>query len=138
MADQDPDPDELEAIMEAAQERRLALVSAGTALITACQAVIELMKPIINRTPYHTSILSGEAWVQELLTGHPNRIRNELGVYRPTFVALVRTVQDIGIRSSRRVTIEEQVAIFLYTVVTGLSSSHVGERFQRSPTTIQK
>ncbi|KAG2743479.1 hypothetical protein P692DRAFT_201723434, partial [Suillus brevipes Sb2] len=30
--------------------------------------------------PYHTSALSGEAWVIELLTGHPERIRCELGM----------------------------------------------------------
>ncbi|KIK73910.1 hypothetical protein PAXRUDRAFT_88446, partial [Paxillus rubicundulus Ve08.2h10] len=30
--------------------------------------------------------------------------------------------------------VEEQLDIFLYTCVTGLSSCHVGERFQCSPT----
>jgi hypothetical protein len=94
--------------------------------------------PTIDRTPYHMSMLSGEAWVQELLTGHPNRIHNEFGVYRQTFIALVQTLRDIGIRSSHNITIEEQVAIFLYTVVTGLSSIHVGECFQWSPSTITK
>ncbi|KIK71790.1 hypothetical protein PAXRUDRAFT_676657, partial [Paxillus rubicundulus Ve08.2h10] len=33
---------------------------------------------------------------------------------------------------------EEQLGIFLYTCVTGLSSRHVGERFQHSPDTITK
>src|ERR1700679_1415491 len=28
---------------------------------------------------YHTSALSGEAWVNELIHGHPDRIFNELG-----------------------------------------------------------
>ena len=133
--DQLPDDDEE---MQELHQRRLAILSLGTAVIAACQAVIELVAPTIERTPYHTSILSGEAWVQELLAGHPNRIHNELGVYRQTFLALVQTLQEIGIRSTRNVTIEEQVAIFLYTVVTGLSSTHVGERFQRSPSTITK
>ena len=31
-------------------------------------------------TPYHTSVLSGEVWVQELLSGHPECIQNELGI----------------------------------------------------------
>ncbi len=123
------------------QRRQVVLLSSAAAVFAASQAIIEqleLLMPVIDCTPYHTSILSGEAWVQELLTGHPMRIRNELGVYRQTFFTLVQTLQDIGIRSSRYVTIEEQVAIFLYTVVTGLSSTHIGERFQRSPATIQK
>jgi hypothetical protein len=116
----------------------VALLSSATVIFAACQAVIELVTPVINCTPYHTSILSGEAWVQELLTGYPMWIRNELGVNRQTFFTLVQTLQDIGIQSSHYVTIEEQVSIFLYTVITGLSSTHVGECFQWSPGTIQK
>jgi hypothetical protein len=89
-------------------------------------------------TPYHTSALSGESWVHELLTGHPRRIRTELGVHRSTFILLVKSMQKLGLRSSRHVSIEEQLAIFLYTVVTGLSCVHVGERFQHSTSTITK
>ncbi|KIK42155.1 hypothetical protein CY34DRAFT_39125, partial [Suillus luteus UH-Slu-Lm8-n1] len=36
------------------------------------------------------------------------------------------------------VTVEEQLAIFLYTCVTGLSTCLLGERFQRSPDTISR
>ncbi|KAK0440669.1 uncharacterized protein EV420DRAFT_1249896, partial [Desarmillaria tabescens] len=39
---------------------------------------------------------------------------------------------------TRNVFLEEQVAIFLYMCVTGLSVRHVGERFQRSNETIAK
>ena len=41
------------------------------------------------KEPYHTSILSGYAWVQELLNGHPERIRTEIGVHKDIFHALV-------------------------------------------------
>jgi hypothetical protein len=94
----------------------------------------------LHRTPYHTSSLSGENWVCELLNGHPQRIRNELGMYRSTFIVLVKALQApaIGLSSSRHVSIEEQLAIFLYTAVTGLSCTHVGERFQRLSDTISK
>jgi hypothetical protein len=100
--------------------------------------VIDHFAPHYNRTPYHTSALSGEGWVQELLTGHPQRIRTELGVSRGTFLLLVKAIQDIGIHSSRNVSIEEQLSIFLYTAVTGLPCTHVGERFQRTSGTITK
>jgi len=140
MADQDQ-LDQDKSDDEEMQRCQVVLLSSAAAVFAASQAIIEqleLLMPVIDRTPYHTSILSGEAWVQELLTGHPMWICNELGVYRQTFFTLVQTLQDFGIQSSRYVTIEEQVAIFLYTVVTGLSSTHVGEHFQRSPGTIQK
>jgi hypothetical protein len=139
MADWDQlDQDESDNEEMLDQQCRAILLSSTAAAVVVIQAAIEVITPVIDRTPYHTSILSGEAWVQELLTGHKMRIRNELGVYRQTFSTLVQTLQDIGIRSSRHVTIEEQVAIFLYTVVTGLSSTHVGECFQRAPSTIRK
>ncbi|KAG2368968.1 hypothetical protein BDR07DRAFT_1572002 [Suillus spraguei] len=35
--------------------------------------------------PYHTSALSDEAWVVELLTGHPECIWCELGVHAHVF-----------------------------------------------------
>jgi hypothetical protein len=39
--------------------------------------------------PYHTSILSGEGWLLELLTGHPERIWTELGVHAEVFQELI-------------------------------------------------
>ncbi|KIO00965.1 hypothetical protein M404DRAFT_151610, partial [Pisolithus tinctorius Marx 270] len=39
---------------------------------------------------------------------------------------------------SKHITLEEQLAIFLYTSVTSLSIRHVGECFQRSNSTILK
>jgi hypothetical protein len=100
--------------------------------------IVEELAPHYNHTPYHTSALSGEHWVQELLAGHPERIRTELGVYRSTFIVLVKAIQAVGLHSSRNVSIEEQLSIFLYTVVTGLPCTHIREHFQRSSDTITK
>ena len=44
----------------------------------------------------------------------------------------------MGYQRSKYVSLEEQLAIFLYTSVTGLTIQHVGERFQRSNETISK
>ncbi|KAJ7065833.1 hypothetical protein C8F01DRAFT_982378, partial [Mycena amicta] len=35
--------------------------------------------------PKHTSILTGAAWVQEILTGHPDRCRESLGMSATAF-----------------------------------------------------
>jgi hypothetical protein len=88
--------------------------------------------------PYHTSALSGEAWVIELLTGHPERIRCELGMHAHAFAELISELRTLGYTNSKFVSLEEQLAIFLYTSVTGLSVRHVGERFQRSNETISR
>ena len=66
-----------------------------------------------KRQPYHTSILSGEAWVQELLHGHPRCICTELGVEEPVFRELVIMLRNIRHNNSKNVTLEEQLAIFL-------------------------
>ena len=100
-----------------------------------------LMRLILRyhmKEPYHTSLLSGHAWVQELLHGHPERIRTELGVHKEVFHCLIRELQSMGHSDTKYVTLEEQLAIFLYTSVTGLSVRHVGERFQRANGTISK
>ncbi len=61
--------------------------------------------------------------------GHPERIRCELGVHRHVFLELVSVLCQMGHSNSRLVSLEEQLAIFLYTCVTGLTVRHVGERF---------
>jgi hypothetical protein len=88
--------------------------------------------------PYHNSILTGEMWVQELLHGHPERIKTELGMSVPTFVAFCAALRMAGLSGSRWVTVHEQAAIFLYTSRTGLRLRHVGERFQRTIETISQ
>jgi hypothetical protein len=54
------------------------------------------------------------------------------------FHALIKSLQSAGYTSSRYVTLDEQLAIFLYTCVTGLSIRHVGERFQRATETVSR
>lgn len=88
--------------------------------------------------PYHTSALTGHAWVLELIAGHPDRIRCELGVSLEVFLALLEELQSFGHTRSKYVTLEEQLAIFLHMSVTGATVRHAGERFQRSNETISR
>jgi hypothetical protein len=95
------------------------------------------MTPTVKE-PYHTSILTGEGWVLELIAGHPERIRCELGMHQHVFVELISELREMGHTNSKYVSLEEQLAIFLYASVTGLTVRHLGERFQRSNETISK
>jgi hypothetical protein len=97
-----------------------------------------ILQSLYIREPYHTSALSGDAWVLELLCGHPDRIRTELGVTLEVFNDFIQELRYFGYKSSRYVSLEEQLAIFLYMCVTGLTIRHVGERFQRSNGTISR
>jgi hypothetical protein len=105
-------------------------------IISLVSAVQLYAQGHFDRQAYHTSALTGQAWVMELLTGHPDRIRTELGVHLHVFEALVDALRRLGYSDSRDVVLEEQLAIFLYMSVTGLTIRHVGERFQHANATI--
>ena len=101
-------------------------------------AMITLMMMPTDPEPYHTSILSGQMWVEELLHVHPDCIYCKLGVWKEVFLELIRTLHSFGITGSKYVTLEEQLSMFLYMCVTGLTIRHTGERFQCSNDTISK
>ena len=88
--------------------------------------------PLYYKTPYHTSALSGPDWVLELMNGHPEHIQNDLGVHKHIFSALLDHLGAMGFRPSWNITLEDQLAIFIYTCVTGLSIWQVCERFQHT------
>ena len=125
--------------MPVPQRVQIQLVHLAALLVTiVVPTILQIIRSLYVKEPYHTSILSGEGWVQELLHGHPGRIRCELGVPKEVFQQLIIELRSMGYTDSRYITLEEQLAIFLYTCVTGLTIRHVGERFQRSNDTISK
>jgi hypothetical protein len=110
----------------------------GTFFQFVCSAVIIWVGQYYNKIPHHNSALSGVAWVDELIQGHPDRIKIALGVHLPVFRALLKTLHKMGYGDTKHVTLREQLAIFLHTCVTGLTIRQVGERFQRANGTISK
>ncbi|KAJ7227006.1 hypothetical protein GGX14DRAFT_627789, partial [Mycena pura] len=78
-------------------------------------AVVLYASPLYWKQDYHTSALSGKAWVDELIAGHPDRIKSELGMRVHVFLTLVAQLRALGLSDSKHgITLEEQVAIFLY------------------------
>ena len=89
-------------------------------------------------TPHHNSRFRGEEWVQELLNGHPNHIKSQLGMEADIFRKLVADLKSCGLAPSIHLSCEEQVALFLYACITSLSIRHLGEHFQHANSTISK
>ena len=83
-------------------------------LMKAAQAIVEYATPLYDKIPYHTSALSGEAWVLELLNGHPKCIRCELAVHKHVFCSLIKELSTMGLEPSQNVTSEENLSIFLH------------------------
>jgi hypothetical protein len=110
------------------QHRHELLLQCANLVVNAVgSAAMMYARPLYDKTPYHASALSGEDWVLELLNSHPERIRNELGVHKHVFKGLISALTTAGLGPSRHVLLEEQLTIFLYTCVTGLSLHHVSE-----------
>jgi phosphate starvation-inducible membrane PsiE len=89
-----------------------------------------ILNILLTAAHYHMSALSGQEWVVELIVGHPEHIRCELGVHAYVFESLVEELCALGHTNSQYVSLEEQLAIFLYTCLTGLTIRHVGEHSQ--------
>jgi hypothetical protein len=120
------------------ETRRQQLILAAAYIVNVIGIATTLYaSPLYWKQEYHNSKLSGEAWVEELIHGHPDWIRTELGMRLHVFLAFVDELRSLCLLGdSKNVSLTEQVAIFLYMCVTGLSIRHVGERFQRSNETI--
>src|SRR5882724_7532115 len=98
------------------------IVVVATSVATAVAFIYA--EPLFNKIPYHTSSLSGLGWVHKLIDSHPDHIRCELGVHKDVFQGLISELLKLGHGDSWHITLEEQLAIFLYTCVTGLSVQH--------------
>src|SRR6267154_2730742 len=70
------------------------------AFIISCIVYHLLFQSTNPRVPYHTSVLSSEAWIYELITGHPNRICHNLGVSLQVFEARVQILQQNDVHRS--------------------------------------
>ncbi|KIK79526.1 hypothetical protein PAXRUDRAFT_40826, partial [Paxillus rubicundulus Ve08.2h10] len=65
--------------------------------------------------PVHTSILTGQGWLNELLTGHPVRFYNMMGMDQYVFRKLSCELQlYAGLSNSKHVSADEKLAIFLH------------------------
>lgn len=127
------------ARMQALERARILALGISLAYFFSLMSnFIGFIKRFYVKEPVNTSVLTGHAWVQELLNGHRNRIHSELGVRKHVFRLLVDELRGMGYIDSRHVTLEEQLAIFLWTCCTGVLIRHVGERFQHALPTISK
>ena len=57
--------------------------------VTVVSAILTLLNVSKDPEPYHTSILSGQCCVNELLEDHPAHIHCELGVSHEVFLEMI-------------------------------------------------
>jgi hypothetical protein len=89
-------------------------------------------------TPRNTG-LPGSQYLSELLQSSPRRIYNVLRMQKDTFYKLCNWLEaNTLLKPSRHILVQEQVAMFLWTINYSASSRQVIERFQHSPETISR
>ena len=133
------EPGQLEAIVIDLITCHRCLLVLLTIILVQVTQVFHQVLSISPCIPHHTSILTGHVWVLELLTGHPKHTKINFGVPLDIFSVLMHVLKENGIlKSQNGVTVEEQLGIFLYTCITGLSSCLVAEQFQCSMDTITR
>lgn len=87
----------------------------------------------------HTAKLTGQEWIDELIEGHNGHFHDAMSMHQHIFQRLVKMLEEQGgLTDTKHVTKKEQVGIFLYAAVTGLSNRKVQEQFQRSSDTVSK
>ena len=105
--------------------------------VAGAYAAISYIIPHVIKEAMYDSTHTGEAYIQELLHGHPHRIHDSLGLHQHVYRALVRELKMYsGLCDTKHVSAEEQVTIFLRLARTGLGQREARERFQRSPETV--
>ena len=101
-------------------------------LITALLATLAVLQHIDQLgqwAPYHNLILTRENWLIELISSHnQNRFYEQLGLSKNVFLELVKELENLQlIEHTKYMSTEEQVAIFLYTVMTNLLNRKVAK-----------
>ena len=85
------------------------------------------------KTPMHTSILISEGWIQELLIGHPAHFRRSMGMSKHVFWRLIQELHVFArLCLTKYVSMNEQVAIFMYICVSRNMNCQAQECFQHS------
>ena len=92
-------------------------------------------KPI----PCRTSPLSGYSYLKELLGGHAGRVYDVLRMEASTFKELCDWLQNnTALKTTRSMTLDEKVAMFIWTFAHGESNRAVQERWCHSGDTVSR
>jgi len=132
------DPDDMDPDDFYKHVIRVSAITKVTLLVSARESIL-LYASCFKKVPQHTSILSSQGWVDELISGHDGQFYNNMGMHKHVYQELLSTLRkDTDLHDTRYISAEEQLTIFLQYAHWGLSNRALQERFQRSGDTIPK
>ena len=86
------------------------LAMSGLIVLETIKSCILLYSLHFNRVPQHTSILSGQDWLNELIAGHDGRFYNKMGMKKHLFWMLLSLLQrEASLWDTRHVSSKEQL-----------------------------
>ncbi|XXG82524.1 hypothetical protein AAC387_Pa10g0452 [Persea americana] len=93
----------------------------------------------LTKDKVHESAQSGRTYLNEILTGHPRKCLDIFRMSSGCFLLLVNELKHRGhLRDSRAVSVEEQLAIFLFTIGHSQRNRVMQNLFQHSGETISR
>ncbi|KAI8528513.1 hypothetical protein RHMOL_Rhmol12G0154100 [Rhododendron molle] len=108
--------------------------------VDAAQGIINIHHDAyMVKEPCRTSALTAKEWLAELTVGHPKRMYQSFRMSKTNFFALCELLETrYGLEEGERISVQEQVAIFLWIVGQRANNRNAQERFQRSGETISR
>ena len=92
----------------------------------------------MNKIPLHTNIQTGYEWVRYTLTGNEEKCRRNFRMSSHVFGQLCNTLRQYGYNGTRRVGLEESLAMTLVVLGHAEGNRWVQERFQHSGETVHR
>jgi hypothetical protein len=93
----------------------------------------------VHKEPCMVSYNTGMRWLTEVVRGHWKRCFNMFRMDATTLQNLYYDLEtQYGLKPSRRTSVIEKVAMFLYTIALGATNRQVQERFQHSGETVSR
>src|SRR5262249_11491401 len=87
----------------------------------------------------YTAPMTGHQWIHEMLSGHVDRSYRVFRLHPAMFIKLRDIlISTNGIKDTRGLSANEQLAMFLYTVGHGTASRSICEHFQHSSETVSR
>lgn len=108
-------------------------------MLMAATAATSYFHSMHTRRPKRNSILTSQKRIEELLQGHPEAFREQYGMNKHVFRALLQFLcQRCRLQNSRYISAAEQLSIFCHFATQGLSSRQLQDIFQHSADTISR
>lgn len=110
-------------------------------LFNVATAVTDVVGARYEVEECRTSSLTGKQYIAEILapSTNPRRVLEVLRMSREIFLELCQWLEDRGLLTSTRfVNMDEQVAMFVWTIGHNASNRDVQERFQHSGDTVSR